>query len=134
MTDISLCRAVADHTPRTEILQPDGSGESAEQCGNTTPGRAPTPVYHDPHPPFETDGRGRVVWSNSGEQARLRSLSSPTIQPQKSSVDEMGVTREKENGVIGDSGHACGNGDGAGQETGVEDATAGVQSSRIRSG
>lgn len=26
---------------------------------------SPTPVYHNPNPPFATDGRGRVVWSNS---------------------------------------------------------------------
>jgi hypothetical protein len=124
---VVLDGAAADSPPRIS----EGSGEPS---GNAIPERSPTPIYHDPRPPFETDGRGRVVWSNSSEQARLRSLSSPPAQPRKSDEEETGVTSEKDNcGVIGpgirtgNDGDADANGDsdvsGCGQETDVEGGT-----------
>jgi len=123
----------ADSPPRTEVSQPGVSEGSVEPTGNAIPGRSPTPIYHDPHPPFETDGRGRVVWSNSSEQARLRSRSVP-VQPRKSDGNETGVTSEKDScgdigpGIrTGDGGNAGANADsnfsGCGRETGVEGGT-----------
>ena len=120
--------AAADLPPRIEVSQPEVSEGSIEPSGNAIPGRSPTPIYHDPHPPFETDGRGRVVWSNSSERARLRSRSSPPVQLRKSDDDETGVTSEKDNcGAIGlgirtrDDGDVGVNADsnvsGCGQET-----------------
>jgi len=122
VTDAVSYRAAADSPPRIEVSQPEVSGESAEPPGDVTPGTSP-PIYHDPHPPFETDGRGRVVWSNSSEQARLRSRSSPPVQPRKPANDETSVV--KENVGVTDLGiEAVGR--GGGQETGVEGATTGV--------
>lgn len=133
MTDVVLHRATADSPPRTEGSQPESSEGSTEMSGDVTPGRSPTPVYHDPHPPFETDGRGRVVWSNSSEQARLRSASSPpAVHPRKSSNEETNVTSEKENcgangpGIFtGNEGNADADADanGSGQGTVVEGVT-----------
>lgn len=140
-----LYRGAADSPPRTQASQPEGSGEAVELCEGATPGRSSTPIFHDPHPPFETDGRGKVVWSNSSEQARLRSGSSPPVAPRKSSIDDTSASREKESvegagtGIETEGGsHASydGSGDGDGQGTGVEGETAGVRSSdtRVRSG
>jgi hypothetical protein len=122
VTDVFLNRMIADSPPQIETSQPEGSCE-LEPPGDETSG-TPTPIYHDPHPPFETDGRGRVVWSNSSEQIRLQSRPPP---PVKSNNNETSVRREKENGgatgpgvEAGDSSNTVGNGDG--QETGVEGA------------
>ena len=71
------------------------------------------------------------MWSNSSQQARLRSRSSPPVQSRKSDDDETGITSQKDDyGVIGpgirteDGGDADVNADsnvsGCGQETGVE--------------
>jgi len=121
----------ADAPPRIDVSQPEDPRGSAESPEEATPRRASTPVHHDPHPPFETDGRGRVVWSNSSEQAPLRSRSSPPVQPRKSSNDETTVTMEKENcgatspeAAVGGCG-GDNNGDG-GRETGAEGAATGV--------
>ena len=122
--------------PRTEASQPQVPEWSVEQPGDAILGRSPSPIYHDPHPPFETDGRGRVVWSNSSEQARLRSLSSPPVQSRKPEEEE-GVTGEKDNhGAIGpgirtgDSGDTDANVDsnvgGCGREAVVEGGANGV--------
>ena len=129
--------AAVDSPPRTEVSRSEVSERPVEPPGDAIAERPPTPIYHDPHPPFETDGRGRVVWSNSGEQLRLRSLSSPPVQLRKSN-NETSVTSERENrGVIG-PGMRVGDGANTGanddsnanggglQETGVEGATAGV--------
>lgn len=126
MTDVVLHRATADSPLRVEVSQP----ESSEGSGDAIPGRPPTPIYHDPHPPFETDGRGRVVWSNSSEQARLRSGSSPPVHSRKSGNEETGVAGEKENcGAIG-PGIMIGDGGDvdvdAGQGTDVEGVVTGV--------
>lgn len=110
MTDIFLYLMIADPPPRIEASQPEGSGESGEPCGNTTPGTSPTAIYHDPNPPFETDGRGRVVWSNSSEQARLRLRPSQPVQPQKSGNDEATITRGRENGNATSQGTETGDG------------------------
>ena len=136
MTDPCLYRATADSPPRIEVSQPEGSRGSIEPRGDGTgtPEACPTPIYHDPHPPFETDGRGRVVRSNSSGQVRLRSRSSPPVQSRKSSNDETNVTREKENGrtagptiEIGGGGHAHGSGDDSGDgDAGVEGTVAEV--------
>lgn len=121
---------VVDSPPRIEVSQPEGSDGSVEPPGDAITGRSSTPIYHDPHPPFETDGRGRVVWSNSSEQARLRSRSSPPVQlHRKPSNDETGAANEKEN--CGITGPGIRSGDatdvtGDGQGTGVEGATAGA--------
>ena len=120
----SSYRTAAGAPPRIEISQPEGSREPVELFGSITPGTSPTPIYHDPRPPFETDGRGRVVWSNSSEQARLRSRSSPPVQLRKSSSDETGIIREKENGEA--TGPGIETGVGNGQETGVGGTSAGV--------
>lgn len=95
----------ADMPPRIEIPQPDGSGEPVALFGETTPAMPSPPIYHDPRPPFETDGRGRVVWSNSSQQAQLR----------KSSDDETRSTRDKENDEPTATGPGiCGDVDGSG--------------------
>ena len=131
-----LHAATADSASQIEDSQSEVSERSVEPSEDVTPERPPTPMYHDPHPPFETDGRGRVVWSNSGEQLRLRSRSSPPPQLRKSN-DGTGITGERENcgatgpGIrAGDGGDAGANGDSNGNgdrhETGVKGATAGV--------
>jgi len=86
----------ADSSPRVEVSRPEGSEGHGEPSGDVTPVTPPTPIYHDPRPPFETDGRGRVVRSNSSQQARLRSRSSPSLQRRKFSNGETNTTREKE--------------------------------------
>ena len=126
--------AAADPPPRIEVSEPEVPEGSIEPSGNAIPGRSPTPIYHDPHPPFETDGRGRVVWSNSSEQARLRSGSSPSVpHPRKSNNEETSVTSEKENcgangpGIhIGNEGNADADINGGGQGTDVESVITGV--------
>jgi len=124
VTDVVLYRVVADSPPRIDVSQPECPRGSIEPPRDATPGTPPTPIYHDPHPPFETDGRGRVVWSNSSEQARLRSRSSPPVQPPKSANDETSGMREKENGRAADprlETRGCGNGDCNGDEDGGAD-------------
>ena len=125
-------------SPRTEeVSQPQVSEASTEQPGHAILGRSPSPIYHDPHPPFETDGRGRVVWSNSSEQARLRSRSSPPMQSRKPDDEGAGVTSEKDNhGVIGPGirtgdgvdtdANVDSDGGGCGREAGVEGGANGV--------
>lgn len=117
-------RVTVDSPPRTGDPQLECPGEPVEPG---SPGTSPTPIYHDPHPPFETDGRGRVVWSNSSGQARLRSRSSPSVQPRMSSNDETDVTREKENSGMAGPGIEIGDGGNGEQEAGVGGAMAGVQ-------
>ena len=110
-----LSGVVANASPVIGVSQPEGSGGPVELSGTATPETPATPIYHDPHPPFETDGRGRVVWSNANQQARLRSRSSPPVPPQKSSNDETSATRDKDNdGAAGPGGYGTvdGNGDG----------------------
>lgn len=133
MTDIVLYGAAADSPPRIEVSQPEVSEGPVESSGDMIPGRSSTSIYHDPHPPFETDGRGRVVWSNSGEQSRLRSRSSPPVQPRKSNDGETVVTSEKEDcgatgpGIrTGGGGNVDANGNGGGREVSVEGTTTGV--------
>ena len=114
-------------SPHIEAPQPSGSCGPEELSGDTTPATSPTPVYHDPHPPFETDGRGRVVWSNSSEQIQLQSRSSPQA---KSSDYEASAIREKENSGATGPEIKAGDGkcntdgkvDGDGQGMGVESA------------
>lgn len=102
VTDVRLYRTAADSPLQAEVSQPEESEGHAEPPGDATPASPPTSIYHDPHPPFETDGRGRVVWSNSNQQARLRSRSSPPLQRQKSGNDGTSVTRSKEgDGIVG---------------------------------
>jgi hypothetical protein len=52
--------------------EPDVSAEGPEPTSSVVaeaPGEeGPNEVYHNPNPPFATDGRGRVVWSNRGER------------------------------------------------------------------
>jgi hypothetical protein len=128
VADIVLDRMIVDSPPQIKVSQPSGSCGSEEPSGEATPATPPIPIYHDPHPPFETDGRGRVVWSNSSEQIRLQSRSS---LPAKSSNDETTTMREKESGgaagpevETGDGGkcNADGKSDGDGQEMSVESA------------
>jgi hypothetical protein len=47
----------------------------------------PEPVYHNPNPPFATDGRGRVVWSNRGNQAHNATAGSPRLGKTRAVVD-----------------------------------------------
>ena len=89
------------------------------------PRPAASSMYHDPYPPFETDGRGRVVWSNSSEQIQLQLWSSPQVT---SSNDGASAMREKENG--GATGprndgkcNANDKVDGDGQDIGVESSS-----------
>lgn len=93
-------------SPRGEVLQPEGSAGFVGSSEAATPATPPTPPYHDPHPPFETDGRGRVVGSNSSQQ--LRSWSSPPVPPRKSGNNETNIVKDKESERATDSG-VCSN-------------------------
>ena len=114
---IGLCRTAVDLPLGVGVSRAEGSEGHAELSGDATPVTPPTPIYHDPHPPFETDGRGRVVWSNSSQQARLRSRSLPPLQRRKSGNDETSTTKDKEgDGVVGPGieTEICGTADGDG--------------------
>ena len=129
VTDMVLFRVAVDEQPQVEALKAEGHLGSS---GDGTPETPPTSIYHDPYPPFETDGRGRVVRSNPSQQARLRSRSSPPAQPRKSSNDETNDVKEKNDPVArpGTQGRIHGdidgdrNGDHRGPETGAEGASA----------
>lgn len=84
-----------DSSQRTEAQPHEGTGGLVGSSGGTIPDIPPTPIHHDPHPPFETDGRGRVVWSNSSQS--LRSRSSPPAPLRRSGDGEVNAIRGKEN-------------------------------------
>ena len=124
MIDMRSYRAAADADAslRVQVPQREGPEGPVEPSGDATPATPLTQVYHDPHPPFETDGRGRVVWSNSSQQ--FRSRSSPPVQLRKTSNDETNVTRDKENdgttgAVIYSNANCAGDSVCCDKETGV---------------
>lgn len=57
----------------TEIITQQAEQSTSSVVAEAFGDDAPNPVYHNPNPPFATDGRGRVVWSNrSGREASQR--------------------------------------------------------------
>jgi len=100
--DTRITTSSSTDVPPRESGRQDGQEASASTAvidSETTFGRSVQPcddlnsrgmpLYHNPNPPFTTDGRGRVVWSNRGSREMQSSHPRRPSLAQKARTDDL---------------------------------------------